>query len=291
LRGKPQRPAGRATTALPRARRRFSQHFLEPAWVSKLIDAIGPDPDDVFLEIGPGTGRLTLPLAARAARVVGVEIDRDLVARLAPRLPLNAAVVGGDALDVSLAHVLRAALADVDRERGSHGRIRIVGNLPYKVASPILFRLLALQSEVPCADATLMLQREVADRLAARAGTSDYGALSVFVQLHSSVTKLLTLPPGAFRPVPAVTSAVVQLTFHPPLVGRRDPAGFDRLVRSLFMQRRKMLANALKGFARGTALSAQEALARAGIDHRRRPETLEVTELAGLADVFASADG
>jgi 16S rRNA (adenine1518-N6/adenine1519-N6)-dimethyltransferase len=296
LRQRPARPTGcvparrPATTGL-RPRRRFSQHFLEPAWVSKLVDVIGPQPDDVFLEIGPGTGRLTLPLAERAARVVGVEIDRDLVARLAPRLPPNVVLIRADVLDADLPGLLRAAALAGDPGSGSPGAMRIVGNLPYKIASPILFRLLSLQSTLPCTDATVMLQREVADRLAAKPGSSDYGVLSVFVQLHASVVKLLTLPPGAFRPAPAVTSVVVRLTFRPPVVTPTDPAGFERLVRSLFMQRRKMLANALRGFARTTSLSPQEALAQAGLDPRRRPETLEMTELAGLADVFASASG
>jgi 16S rRNA (adenine1518-N6/adenine1519-N6)-dimethyltransferase len=272
-----------------RPRRRFSQHFLQPAWVDKLVDAVRPDRADVFLEIGPGTGRLTLPLAERAACVVGVEIDRDLVARLTRQAPANVTLVCGDALEADLAGLLRAACEAGTAETGASRRARIVGNLPYHICSPILFRLLALQSELPCADATLMLQLEVANRLAASPGSSDYGVLGILVQLHATVVKLLTLPPGAFRPSPAVTSAVVRLTFHPPAVMLSDPALFERLVRSVFMQRRKMLANALGHFAGGTPLSAREALVRAGLDPRRRPETLEMTELAALAEVFATA--
>lgn len=273
----------------PRARRRFGQHFLEAPWVAKLIDEVAPQPDDTFLEIGPGRGVLTLPLAERAGRVIAVEIDRDLVAHLAPRLPSNVSLVAADFLEADLVPLLKAVPAGP--ERGERRPIRIVGNLPYNVASPILFRLLDLQAQLPCADATLMLQREVADRLAAKPGTSDYGVLSVLVQLHASVTKLLTLPPGAFRPAPAVTSAVVRLAFHPPQEPLRDPAGFERLVRSIFTQRRKTLMNALRGFASGTPLSAKAALAMSDLDPKRRPQTLEITELARLADVFASTPG
>ena len=169
--------------------------------------------------------------------------------------------------------------------------MRIVGNLPYGITSPILFRLLALQAALPLKDATLMVQREVADRLAAEPGTSDYGVLSILIQLRASVARLLTLPPGAFRPAPEVSSAVVRLSFHPPRVAPLDPAGFERLVRTLFMQRRKTLNNAVRRFAAGTSLEPGEALSRAGLDGRRRPQTLEMVELARLADVFASAKG
>ena len=278
------------TPRAPHPRRRFSQHFLEPAWAGRLVDLIQPNPFDLFLEIGPGTGRLTVPLAGRAARVVAVEIDRDLAADLARDLPANVTVVTADVLRADLAGLLRTACTGMAAAGADAGpTVRIAGNLPYNISSPIVFRLLALQAELPCADATLMLQREVADRLAASPGSSDYGVLSILVQLHASVVKLLTLPPGAFRPSPAVTSAVVRLVFHPPAVALSDPALFGRLVRSLFMKRRKMLANALGDFARGSPLAAVEALARAGIDRRRRPETLEMTELAALAEVFASA--
>lgn len=271
------------------ARRRFSQHFLEPAWVGPVVAAIQPEPHDLILEIGPGTGRLTFALAARVARLVAVEIDRTLAARLSGALPSNAAVVTADVLDADLAGLMRSQAAMLPNPDAA--RARVVGNLPYGITSPILFRLLALQSGFPCHDAVLMLQREVADRLAAKPGTSDYGVLTVMVQLRASVEKVLVLPPGAFRPVPAVSSAVVRLRFQPPRVAMQDPAVFERLVRSVFMQRRKTLSNALKRFAAGTPLPAGEALQRAALDGRRRPETLEILELARLADVFASANG
>jgi 16S rRNA (adenine1518-N6/adenine1519-N6)-dimethyltransferase len=265
-----------------KTRRRFGQHFLEPVWAEKVLTAVAPDPGDAFLEIGPGTGALTLRLAERAAHVVAIEIDRDLIARLAPSLPANVSLVSGDVLDMDLAAVL-ATVAPASEP------IRVAGNLPYNISSPILFRLLDLQSRRPCRDATLMLQREVAERIVAGPGSRDYGVLSILTQVRATTATLLTLPPGAFRPMPAVASALIRLTFHPPRIPARDFPIFERLVRSVFTQRRKTLGNALKPFADRSPLSAAEALRRAGIDPRRRPETLEMIDLAGLADIFASA--
>ena len=265
------------------ARRRFGQHFLEPVWAEKVLAAVAPDPSDIFLEIGPGTGALTLRLAERAARVVAVEIDRDLIARLAPSLPANVSLVSGDVLDMDLV-ALAAETAPASEP------IRVAGNLPYNISSPILFRLLDLQSRRRLRDATLMLQREVAERIVAGPGSRDYGVLSILTQFRATVTTLLTLPPGAFRPMPAVSSALIRLTFHLPRVPVRDVPTFERLVRSVFTQRRKTLGNALKAFAEDSSLSAAEALSRAGIDARQRPETLEMVDFAGLADVFAASD-
>jgi 16S rRNA (adenine1518-N6/adenine1519-N6)-dimethyltransferase len=258
----------------PRARKRFGQHFLEPAWVARLIDAVNPAPDETFLEIGPGRGALTVPLAARAGRVIAVEIDRDLAAALRRTLPANAQLVEGDFLDIDLDRLL----AD---ERTP---IRAVGNLPYNVASPILFRLLdAARGGSRIADAALMLQREVADRLLASPGTGDYGAMTIQVALHADVERILSLPPGAFRPPPKVHSSVVRLRFRPPRYEVGDPRQFERLVRGLFLQRRKTLANALKPVADSFGQSADAILSRAGLDGRRRPETIPLEEMARLA--------
>jgi 16S rRNA (adenine1518-N6/adenine1519-N6)-dimethyltransferase len=283
----------------PRPRRRYGQHFLEPAWAAKLVAAIEPRPGDAFLEIGPGTGALTRPLADTGAPVVAVEIDRDLVARLATELPPNVTVLSGDFLKLDVLPVLfgvlpqqSAALAGTGRpaRAGAPWRVRVVGNLPYNVASPILFHLLEIQKATGAfADATLMLQKEVADRLLARAGTKDYGVLSIFVQLEAEVSRRLSLPPGAFRPVPKVRSAVVGLRFRPPEVSIADPALLERLVKGMFMRRRKTLANALKPFAGELDMSVEGALAIAGISPIRRPETLQLTELSRLVTVFASA--
>ena len=263
---------------MPRARKRFGQHFLEPVWADKVVEAIAPAPTDVFLEIGPGPGILTLKLAPKVSRLVAIEIDRDLVAALTPKLPSNASIVSGDVLDVDL----RAALP-------SDTPIRVAGNLPYNISSPILFRILEIEAQRPIQDATLMLQREVADRIVAKPGTAEYGVLSVLVQWRATVTRLLAIPPGAFRPPPDVRSALVRLSFRAPEFELKDPELFERMVRSMFTQRRKTLANALAAFAGEIGVDAVRALDQAGVDPRRRPETLEVIETARLADIFAGA--
>lgn len=259
---------------LPRPRKRYGQHFLEAAWVKKLIDALGARRTDVFLEIGPGRGALTNPLAELVARVIAVEIDRDLAAALPGRVGPNVRIIQGDFLDVDLPHLLGDEAVPV----------RVVGNLPYNVSSPILFRLLdAAASGVRIQDATLMLQREVADRLVARPGTSDYGALAIQVALLARVERLLALPPGAFRPPPKVHSAVVRLTFRPPLVEVGDRIVFEKIVRGVFLQRRKTVLNALKPVAHALSKSPETLLAQAGIDPGRRPETLTVDDFARLS--------
>ena len=259
-----------------RPRKRFGQHFLEAAWAQRLVAAIEPSAGDHFLEIGPGRGALTLPLARAARSVVAVEVDRDLVGWLRPRLPGNATVVEGDVLETPLADLLPAGLPP--------GGARVVGNLPYYISTPILFRLLEIQrASAPFLDACLMLQREVADRIAARPGTKAYGVLTVAVQLESDVSQILALPPGAFRPAPAVSSAVVRLRFRPPAVAVGDRAAFDALVRAIFAKRRKTLANSLRPFASGLGLDTAGLLAATGIDPGRRPETLGLEELAALA--------
>ena len=265
-----------------RARKRFGQHFLEPAWADKLIAAIEPGAGDRFLEIGPGPGALTLRLAPRVAHLTAVELDRDMAAALAPRLPPNVDLIEADFLQVDLSPLFGA------------GPLRVAGNLPYNVASPIVFRLLETArrahdrgSSSPISDATIMVQREVADRIQAAPGTGDYGVLSIGVQLHADVRRLLTLPPGAFRPQPRVHSAVVRLAFRPPPVTIRDHAVFEAMVRSMFTQRRKKLVNALAAFAEARGGEAAAVLEAAGIDPGRRPETLQLTELARLADRLA----
>jgi len=254
---------------MTKARKRFGQHFLEPAWVRKVIAAIDPKPDEAFIEIGAGHGALTRPLAARARHVTAYEIDRDLAAELRAAAIPNVTIVEGDVLDAP---------------RPSHpASIRIAGNLPYNVASPIMFQLVEWSRRgVPIADATLMLQREVADRLLASPGSRDYGVLTVLIRHRATVERLLTLPPGAFRPAPKVQSAVVRLRFHAPDPPVADEAAFERLVKRAFSQRRKMLSNALFGDGSGAASSA----AASQIDLRRRAETLSVAEYAALAELL-----
>lgn len=258
----------------PRPRKRFGQHFLEAAWVAKVIEALHATKEDTFLEIGPGRGALTRPLAARAGRVVGVEIDRDLAAALADERIPNLRVIQSDVLDVDLREALR----------GEPRPLRVAGNLPYNVSSPILFALLASADDGRFfSDATLMLQKEVADRLVATPGRKEYGALAIQVALTADVELLLTLPPGAFRPPPKVTSAVVRLRFRPPTVDVGDRRIFERIVRGIFLQRRKTLANALRPVADSLGHQAADLLERAQVDGRLRPEALTLDQIASLS--------
>jgi len=273
-RGKNDARSRKDQVGVRRPRKRFGQHFLEPVWVAKVVDAIDPIVDDTFLEIGPGRGALTRPLATRAGHVVAVEIDRDLAAALDREHIPNLRVVQSDFLELDL----ETALKD---ERPP---IRVAGNLPYNVSSPILFRLLkAANGGRFFIDATLMLQKEVADRLAATPGEKDYGALAIQVALTADVRPVLTLPPGAFRPPPKVTSAVVRLRFRPPSVDVGDPLVFERIVRGIFLQRRKTIANALRPVADSLGRSAVQLLERAAVDARLRPEALTLGDIARLS--------
>ncbi len=267
-----------------RARKRFAQHFLEPAWVAKLVKAVDAKPDEDILEIGPGRAAITRPLAEQCGRLLAVEIDRDLAAALAATKLANVTVIVGDVLAIDLAPAISDWLGS---PLGPGHRVRVVGNLPYNISSPILFSLLELAATTGgVRDAILMLQKEVADRLVARVGTGDYGVLTVLTGVHADVTRLLSLPPGAFRPAPQVHSAVVRLAFRPPTADIPDMAGFVRMVRTMFTQRRKTLANALKPFGTERSIIPGDALAAAGVDGRRRPETLDMAELATLFRAF-----
>ncbi|MDP1572345.1 MAG: 16S rRNA (adenine(1518)-N(6)/adenine(1519)-N(6))-dimethyltransferase RsmA [Vicinamibacterales bacterium] len=269
-----------------RARKRFGQHFLEPAWVAKLVTAIDARPDEAVLEIGPGRGAITLPLASRAGRLLAIEIDRDLAAALEARALPRVTVVTGDFLDLDIPAVVETWLG---APLGPESAVRVVGNLPYNVSSPILFRLLELAATTGgLRDAVLMLQAEVADRLIAAVGTAEYGVLTILTGLGAETERLLALPPGAFRPAPKVRSAVVRLRFRPPPVPIADPALLVAMVRSMFTQRRKTLLNALKPFAADLGCETSEALSNAGIAPIRRPETLQLVEIARLADTFAA---
>jgi 16S rRNA (adenine1518-N6/adenine1519-N6)-dimethyltransferase len=266
-------PTGRHRARTP-ARKRFGQHFLEPAWVVKVVRAIAPAPDDVFFEIGPGRGALTRELTARARRVTAFEIDRDLADELLQTAPANLEVIAGDFLTSPW----------ILENRPGHP-VRVAGNLPYNVASPILFKLVELfGAGIQLTDATVMLQREVADRLVAGPGSKEYGVLSVLIQLSADVERLLALPAGAFRPAPKVQSALVRLRFRERRPEPRNVELLTRLVQAVFTRRRKTLENALMAFRSWDRAAISEVLRRANIDGRRRPETLDVSELVRLAD-------
>lgn len=262
-----------------KARKRFGQHFLHPGWVDRVVEAISPAASDTFLEIGPGQGALTFALAPRVGRLVAVEIDRDLAPALAARVPSHVTVVEADVLDADLAGLV-APFAPV----------RVAGNLPYNVSTPILARLLDLADEGRrVRDATVMLQLEVAQRLGARPGSKAWGPLSALQQMRAEIEVLFTLPPGAFRPAPKVESAVVRLRYRTPRIPLPAPGVFEALVRSIFLHRRKMLSNALSPLASAHGVEPRVALEQAGLDGRRRPETLDLAELVRLAAVFTSA--
>lgn len=217
---------------------------------------------------------MTAALAPCVRRLIAVEIDRDLAAALPARVPANVLVVVGDFLEVDLDALVR------DERRP----IRVAGNLPYNVASPILFRLLDAADEGRrIRDAVVMLQKEVADRLVAAPGADGYGALTIQVQLLADVERVLALPPGAFRPAPKVTSALVRLRFRGAAAEVGDRGRFARLVRGLFQQRRKTLLNALRPLVKAHGQSAGQVLEAAELTPSRRPETLTVAEMARLS--------
>jgi 16S rRNA (adenine1518-N6/adenine1519-N6)-dimethyltransferase len=260
-----------------RAKKKYGQHFLQGVWADKLVAAIDPHPGDRFLEIGPGPGALTLRLAPRVRHLTAVELDREMIDALAPQIPDNVTLVEADFLEYDLGAVIGG------------GRIRVAGNLPYNVSSPILFRLIDThRTSGGIVDATVMVQLEVAERIAAKPGSKAYGVLSILIQLHADVVPLLTLPPGAFRPAPNVRSAVIRLRFRPPAIDLADEPEFVAMVRSMFTKRRKTLRNALRAYAEGRGAGTADALLSAGVDPARRAETLQLPELSRLADFFAS---
>jgi 16S rRNA (adenine1518-N6/adenine1519-N6)-dimethyltransferase len=249
--------------------RRLGQHFLRPASAERLVAAIDPRPDQSFLEIGPGAGALTLPLCARAKHVTAVEVDGRLADALERRKVPNLTVVRGDALEADL-----AALAPPGT--------RLAGNLPYFISSPLLRRFLALRDRVP--DAHLMLQEEVARRIASPPGSKEYGILSVFYALWADVSLVLRFPPGAFEPPPKVHSAVIRVRFRPaPAIPLADPAGFESLVVRAFTHRRRTLENNL----RDSYPNLKDHLRLLNIEGSRRAETLSVVEFGRLANALA----
>jgi 16S rRNA (adenine1518-N6/adenine1519-N6)-dimethyltransferase len=246
--------------------RRLGQHFLRPASVERLLRVIEPRADDVFLEIGPGAGALTLPLAARAREVVAVELDASLASRLRARAPANVRIVTGDALRVDLA------------ELAPEGT-RLVGNLPYYVSSPLLRRFLDLRPRLR--DAHVMLQDEVARRVASPPGSREYGILSVLYALWADTDIPLRFPSDAFQPPPRVDSAILRARFLPAARAEVDDLeAFERLVQTAFTRRRRTLENNLQD----SYPNLKEHLRLLKIEGRRRAETLSVVEFAQIAN-------
>jgi 16S rRNA (adenine1518-N6/adenine1519-N6)-dimethyltransferase len=249
-------------------RKRFGQNFLvSPGIIRKIVDAIAPRHDDVMVEIGPGLGALTEPLLAALDHLHVVEIDRDLIAHLRQRFsPERLSIHEGDALEFDFAAIGTG--------------LRIVGNLPYNISTPLLFHLATFADDVR--DMHFMLQREVVARMVAKPGGSDYGRLSVMLQYRFDMERLFLVPPGAFKPAPKVDSAIVRLLPRPAAeLDARDEAFFARLVLAAFGQRRKMLRNTLRGFA------TEEQLTAVGIAPTVRAEDLAVADYVRLANALA----
>ena len=250
------------------ARKRFGQNFLADAhWVARIVNAVNPRPGDNIVEIGPGLAALTGALIEGAGRIHAIEIDRDLAARLA-------ADFAGDQLALHVADALEFDYPSLGP------RLRVVGNLPYNISTPLLFRLTEFASQLR--DLHVMLQKEVVARMIAAPATSDYGRLSVMLQATFQITRLFVVPPGAFQPLPQVDSAVARLAplgaAAPHLV---DPALFARVVAAAFGQRRKTMRNALASSCDATTLAS------AGIDPGARGETLAVADFVRLANMLA----
>lgn len=250
------------------AKKSLGQHFLhERGVVEKIILAVDPKPGDRIVEIGPGQGAMTFPMLDRHGSLTAIEFDRDLL------IPLT---------DASRSHgeltLIHANVLDVDFTALAAGTpIRLVGNLPYNLSSPILFHALAHAASIR--DMVFMLQKEVVDRMAAAPGSKVYGRLSVMLQAWCRVTSLFVVGPGAFRPPPKVDSAVVRLVPRAKdEVGIDDPARFADIVRDAFGQRRKTLRNAL------SRLCDEDAIRAAGIDPQIRAEQLAVADFIRLAN-------
>ncbi|HEX5386065.1 MAG TPA: 16S rRNA (adenine(1518)-N(6)/adenine(1519)-N(6))-dimethyltransferase RsmA [Gemmatimonadales bacterium] len=254
-----------------RAKKRLGQHFLsDPRILARIADAVEATPADTVLEIGPGPGGLTGQLAARAGRVVAIERDVVLAQALAGRWP-NVAVVEGDALTADW-HALAGP--------GHGGRWIVAGNIPYNITSPLIEK--ALEPPRP-ARAVYLMQREVAERVAAAPGRAAYGALSVGVQAVAAVELLFRVPAGAFTPRPKVDSMLVRLTPRPfPLVADSARTSFRRLVVGLFGLRRKQLVRGLRELTGWSAEIVAASLAGAGIAAELRPETLSPAAFAAL---------
>jgi 16S rRNA (adenine1518-N6/adenine1519-N6)-dimethyltransferase len=257
-------------TPLPRAKKHLGQHFLvDQHYIARIVAAIRPEPNDLMVEIGPGPGALTRPLLDALKQLHVVEFDRDMVAHLQSHLPVDRLTIHqADALSFDF---------------GALGtNLRVVGNLPYNISSPLLFHL--AEYAMGIRDMTFMLQKEVVDRMAAAPDTPDYGRLSVMLQARFAVTRLFIVPPGAFQPPPKVDSAIVRLVPLPvDAVPYNDHKMFSNVVARAFGQRRKTLRNTLKGVADDTAF------ATLGIDPVRRGETLSVAEFAALANHLSAA--
>lgn len=246
------------------ARRRFGQHFLHDRHViGRIVDAIDPHPGDQMVEIGPGLGAITAPLLERLGHLTVIEIDRDLIARLRDAYPADRlTVIEHDVLTFDFSALVAP--------------LRVVGNLPYNISTPLLFHLAGFAARIH--DAFFMLQREVVERMVAAPDTGAYGRLSVMLQVRFGLSRLFNVSAGSFRPPPKVESAIVRMTPRADLLlTAPEAAALARVVTQAFTQRRKTLRNALAASFSGPELEGL------GIDPRLRPEVLDVDQYIALA--------
>lgn len=255
-----------------RARKRFGQNFLtDPHVVAGIVAAIHPQPSDHLVEIGPGLGVLTESLLPTVTAMDAIELDRDIIPKLEEHCR------GRGELHIHEADALKFDFATLATDSRP---LRIVGNLPYNISTPLMFRLLEMRELIQ--DMHFMLQKEVVDRLAAEPNNKSYGRLSVMMQFHCRVEALLDVPPESFSPPPKVNSAVVRLLpYREPPVVVDNVDTLDRLVTQAFSQRRKTLRNTLKPLLSTAQMEA------AGIDPQRRAETLSLSEFATLANAVS----
>ncbi|WP_350557712.1 16S rRNA (adenine(1518)-N(6)/adenine(1519)-N(6))-dimethyltransferase RsmA [Psychrobacter sp. CAL346-MNA-CIBAN-0220] len=258
-------------------RKRFGQNFLhDGSVIREIVDSIHLDRSDNLLEIGPGMGALTEPLLAEVDAMTVIELDRDLADSLRIRIGANShpnfTIIKANAM-----HVDYRELYSTER-----GKLRVVGNLPYNISTPILFHLLSYADVIQ--DMHFMLQKEVVERITADVGSKTYGRLSVIMQYHCDTDYLLTVPRGAFNPPPKVTSAVFRLTPHEnkPIVAE-DEQYFAIVVRETFNHRRKTLRAIFKKSTLLPTLNEDD-FAACSIDPQARPETLSVSDFVMLSN-------
>ena len=260
----------------PRPRKRFGQNFLRDKHViSRIVAAIAPETSDHIIEIGPGDGALTLPLARAAGRLDCIELDRDLARLLEARLRARQNV------HIHCADILKFDLAALAKSAAESGGPRVAGNLPYNISTPVLFHLFKLSRHIT--DMTFMLQREVVERMTAGPGGRDYGRLSVMLSYYCAAEKLFDVPPDAFRPRPRVASSLVRLRPHRPLLPLAvDEDIFANVVRAAFGQRRKTLRNSLKRQAGPDLLRELE------IDPETRAEQIAPHDYLRISNAIAA---
>lgn len=253
------------------ARRRLGQNFLfDPSILKRIISFSGITPDDTVVEIGPGHGTLTSMLSLTAGKVIAIELDCGLYERLKEKL------VGSGNIELVNADALKYDFGEV-------GDFKVVANIPYYITTPIIFRLIEQRGHLK--SMTLMVQKEVAERIVAKSGCKEYGVLSIMIQYYGNTKMGFVVPRGAFRPAPKVDSAVIHIEIlDKPVVEVLNEDTFFRIVRTVFSQRRKMLSNSLKPLTGD--IDASDILISANIDPKRRPETLSLTEFARLTEAL-----